>query len=188
MLAGVNLNNSLTMYKRLSRSPYFVDKTGIIGQLIPLFSTNMNYICITRPRRFGKTSITQMLSAYLCKTADAKDIFEHLAIAKQPFFKDHLNRYNVVYMDLSRLPRACDSYIKFENLLVNQLENDLIKQYPNVFSDENSRASKESSIWDIFFSINLLEGESFIFIIDEWDAIFQADFITETDKLKYLTF
>ena len=34
MLAGVNVNYSSEMYRRLSRSPYFADKTGILGQYI----------------------------------------------------------------------------------------------------------------------------------------------------------
>ena len=188
MLAGVNLHNSAVMYKELSSSPYFVDKTDILKLLVPLFSTNMKYICITRPRRFGKTSITQMLSAYLCKTDETGDIFKNLVVAKQPFYRDHLNKHNVVYMDLSRLPDNCDSYKEFNDILVGQLENDLRKQYPNIFNEDYSRTNKCSSIWDMFFAVNLEENESFIFIIDEWDAIFQTGFLKEDDKLKYLTF
>jgi len=129
-----------------------------------------------------------MLSAYLCITDDTGDIFKHLAVAKQAFFKEHLNKHNIVYMDLSRLPDNCDSYRKFKDMLVGQLENDLKRLYPSVFNGEYSRISKNISIWDIFFAINLEKGESFVFIIDEWDALFQADFLTEKDKQDYLTF
>ena len=130
LLAGVNLKNLSALYQDLSRSPYFVDKTGILDQLIPFFSTNMKYICITRPRRFGKSSITQMLAAYLSKCINTESIFNCLAVAHQPYYRENLNRHNVVYMDLSRLPRACVSYNAFEDMLSARLISDLKKQFP----------------------------------------------------------
>jgi len=129
-----------------------------------------------------------MLSAYLCKKVDTGDIFKRLSVSKQDFYQDHLNRYNVVYMDLSKLPDNCDSFKKLKGVLVEQLKNDLLEQYPNVFNCNSSRITENSSIWDYFLTVNLAAGESFVFVIDEWDAIFQADFTTEADKQDYLTF
>ena len=188
MIAGVNLSSFSALFKELCRSNYFVDKTGILAQLIPYFSTNMKYICITRPRRFGKSSITHMLAAYLCKCVDAGNLFDNLSVAKELFYRDHLNSHNVVYMDLSKLPRTCKSYNEFEDMLTARLMADLKKQYPDVFHGEGSIIDQYSSIWDMFYAVNLTAGESFVFIIDEWDAIFQSDFITETDKQNYLLF
>jgi len=188
MLVGVNLKSFAAVYAELCRSTYFVDKTGIIGQFIPFFSTSTKYICITRPRRFGKSSIAQMLSAYLCKKVDEENLFNGLAVARMPFYKDHINKHNVVYMDLSRIPRGCKSYAMFEDMLVGQLTRDLKEQYPDVFLGEYSRINQYSSIWDIFLAIYLAKDESFVFIIDEWDAIFQSNFVSEEDKQNYLMF
>jgi len=188
MFVGVNLKSFAAFFTKLYNSTYFVDKTGILGELIPYFSTNTNYICITRPRRFGKTSIAQMMSAYLSKSVNTGDLFDHLAIAKEPFYREHLNRHNVVYMDLSRLPRGCESYDKFEDMLTDQLILDLRGEYPEVFQGENSRINENSSIWDIFLAIYLAADESFIFIIDEWDALFQCSFMSGGDKQNYLLF
>jgi len=159
MLVGLNLKSSAALYTELSHSAYFVDKTDILRQFIPYFSTDTKYICITRPRRFGKTSIAQMLLAYLCKSVSTDDLFKHLNIAGMPFYKEHLNQHNVVYMDLSKLPSTCTSYRMFEDILIKRLSSDLYKQFPAVFNDESTVLDEYSSIWDLFYTVYISAGE-----------------------------
>lgn len=50
-------------------SPYFVDKSAILEEIIPRIGTTENYICLTRPRRFGKSVMANMISAFFSTSA-----------------------------------------------------------------------------------------------------------------------
>lgn len=96
-----NTNSALTLYKKLVNSEYFVDKSSIIESINKRIKTNTKYICITKPRRFGKTSILNMLGSFYCKAYDTKPLFDHLDISKSEDYAVHLNKYNVINMCLS---------------------------------------------------------------------------------------
>lgn len=96
MTVYLNTNRSLENYKKLYNSKYFVDKSKIIQQLNELIETSDRYICITRPRRFGKSSIVDMLGAYYTKETDSKNIFDKLNISKIDTYEAKLNKYNVI--------------------------------------------------------------------------------------------
>ena len=80
MAVYLNTNSALILYKELKNSEYFVDKSGIIRTINKRIKTITKYICITKPRRFGKTSLLNMLGAYYCKAYDSKSIFDNLEI------------------------------------------------------------------------------------------------------------
>ena len=52
------------LYKNETEKPYFVDKTLLLEELFPLVDEGSNYICVTRPRRFGKTVMANMIAAF----------------------------------------------------------------------------------------------------------------------------
>ena len=68
-------------YKATARGRYFVDKTALIAELIPALGMNERFFCITRPRRFGKSVMANMVGAFFGKNADASEVFEDLEIA-----------------------------------------------------------------------------------------------------------
>lgn len=82
MAIYLNTNKSLQNYEALYRSKYFVDKSLIIENLNDCIGTSNKYLCITRPRRFGKSSVAHMLGAYYSKAIDSKDIFDTLKISQ----------------------------------------------------------------------------------------------------------
>ena len=96
MAIYLNTNIPLENYKELCRKKYMVDKSLIIEKLNDLIGISDKYICITRPRRFGKTSIIDMLGAYYTKTVDSKDLFDKLNISTTDDYLKHLNKYNVI--------------------------------------------------------------------------------------------
>ena len=51
-------------YRREHNSPYFVDKSKLLCELCPRVDTTANYICVTRPRRFGKSMAANMMAAF----------------------------------------------------------------------------------------------------------------------------
>ena len=182
---GFYLNNasSLTLYKSEVESPYFVDKSRMLAELFPLTELGNKHVCITRPRRFGKTVMANMVGAFFGKGADAGNIFDSLKIAKEDGYRKHLNRYDVIYIDFSKMPEECNSYNQYINRISRRLKRDLEKSYPN------ADIEMEDALWDILDSIfNEYGGQKFVFVFDEWDSVFHMPFVTEDDKKSYLLF
>lgn len=180
MAIGLNLAEFLLQYEETYSMEYFVDKTEIIGEFIPKFSTKGKYICITRPRRFGKTVMAQMLAAYFSRGISSGKIFDSLKIAKQGFHKEHLNQYNVIYIDFSEMPEDCHQYEDYIVYIRKRLKKSLQKHYPKI--------DMEDSLWGILNDILGDTGEQFVFIMDEWDAIFQKKWCREKDREEFVNF
>ena len=100
---GMFLNSRVPYegYKEVLRDPYFVDKTLILKELVPYFGKRNRYCCITRPRRFGKTVMANMVGAFFGKTDEGERIFEDLAISKEKEYSAHLNQHDLIYIDFS---------------------------------------------------------------------------------------
>lgn len=177
--------NCFTVYDRyraVLNSPYFVDKTLLLEELIPLLCQEQRFVCITRPCRFGKTVMANMIGAFFQKGADSCDIFDNLLIAGKEDYKNHLNRHNVIFIDFSEMPENCSSYSQYISRILSGLKQDLSNAFPELDID------KEKSVWDILTAVFEKNGQKFIFIMDEWDAVFHMSFITEDNRKEYLQF
>ena len=182
---GVCLNSAapLALYRSEVQNPYFVDKSMLLEELFPLVSMGNKHICITRPRRFGKTVMAHMIGAFFTKNEDAHEIFDNLHISASADYKYYLNSQDVIYIDFSRLPGECNSYGDYIKRIENRLKRDLLKAYPNV------DVYPEDALWDILDCIfEAYSGQKFMFVMDEWDCIFHKDYVTEQDRKSYLTF
>lgn len=135
---GVYLNSrtAYTLYKKETEQPYFVDKTQMLQELFPLVKQGNNQICITRPRRFGKTVMANMISSFFSKGCDAGDIFRKLQISKIDEYEQYQNQYSVIHISFNKLPRQCDSYREYINRIERILIKDLKEAYPEVEVDE----------------------------------------------------
>ena len=100
---GIYLNSvsPYTLYKSEVCSPYFVDKSQMLRELIPLAEVGNRHVCVTRPRRFGKTVMANMIGAFFGKDVASKDVFETLKISEFADYRKHLNQYNTIYIDFS---------------------------------------------------------------------------------------
>lgn len=98
MTRFLNLNFRDDEFKEITNNEYFVDKTELILKINKILGEKDKYICITRPRRFGKTTNAKMLASYYSKGSDFKNLFDKLSISKDPFYLEHLNRHNVFYL------------------------------------------------------------------------------------------
>ena len=85
MTVYLNTSKPLVNYMNLYNEEYFIDKSIIIEKLNKRINTTSKYVCITRPRRFGKSSVADMLGAYYSKAIDSKDIFDNLNISKSRY-------------------------------------------------------------------------------------------------------
>ncbi len=194
---GIYLNSKKPYdnYKEIASSTYYVDKSMMLEELIPLVEpldgiTGQNekvrsnkYICITRPRRFGKTVMANMIAAYFGKGQDSLEIFRDLKIYSNKHFSAHLNQHDIIFINFHELPRDCRTYRQYIDRIQNRMLQDLRKAYPDAEIDP------EGAVWDALNNIyEWKERIRFIFVMDEWDFIFHRKFVTDEDKIAYIDF
>ena len=182
---GIYLNSrtAYTLYKSETEKTYFVDKSKLLEELFPLVQTGNNHICITRPRRFGKTVMANMIGAFFSKAQDAQDIFQTLQIAKAKDYAKYRNQFSVIQISLNELGGRCGSYGEYIGRIEKRLVRDLKRAYPKAEIEDGE------SVSDVLLEIYASDDTArFIFVLDEWDFIFHQSFITEQDKKAYLTF
>lgn len=179
----LNSNNPTDSYDREYNSPYFTDKSMILDELSGRIMTNTNYICITRPRRFGKTVMANMIASYFSRAKGGKDIFDHLKISRTSNYAKHCGQYDVIAISFNEMPSGCKSYSQYISRIEKRLKKDLAKHFPDADID------MADAVWDILKDINASDSKNrFIFVLDEWDFIFHRDFISEEDKKDYMVF
>ena len=172
-----------TLYKSETEKPYFVDKTSMLEELFPLVRTGNNHICITRPRRFGKTVTANMIASFFSRTVDAQDIFQSLSIADAEDYGKYRNQFSVIHISFNELGGMCSSYEEYVGKIERRLVRDLKNEYPEMEIEENADAA------DVLLELYAAdENARFIFVLDEWDFIFHQNFITEKNKREYLAF
>lgn len=182
---GIYLNSesAYTLYKSETQKPYFVDKSQMIEELFPLIEEGANHICITRPRRFGKTVTANMISAFFSKAREASDIFDRLKISTSQSYSKYRNQYNVIHISLNDISRQCTTYEEYIARIEQRLVRDLKRAYPQ------AELGGEESAVDALMEIYTENSENrFIFVFDEWDFLFHQPFITEKEKREYLSY
>ena len=157
----VNVDNRLF---QIVRNSEYVDKSEIITLTNQVIDTEERFICVTRPRRFGKSVTVKMLNAYYSKGCDSKGLFSDLKIASSPDFEKHLNQHDVIYLDMTEFADNKDNGIRYLENLNTDVVSELKDTYPEYFKKDKDYSLPEA--------IRCL-GKRFIFIIDEWDFVFR---------------
>ena len=179
----LNSSTSYVLYKGQTEQPYFVDKSQMLSELFPFLDSGNTHICITRPRRFGKTVMANMITAFLGKKQDSDSIFKSLKISQNDLYNKYRNQYNVISIDFSKMPRDCDSYTDYIDRIETNLIRDLRKEYPQIeIYEDDSAADVLETIFEE------CDQQRFVFVLDEWDFIFHKDFVTEENKKQYVLF
>ena len=157
----VNVDNRLF---QIVRNSEYVDKSELIALTNNVIDTEDRFICVTRPRRFGKSVTVKMLNAYYSKGCDSKALFSDLKIASSPDFEKHLNQHDVIYLDMTEFADNKDN----GNMYLENLDTDVVSElkdtYPECFDKD-----KDYSLPEAIFCLK----KRFIFIIDEWDFVFR---------------
>ena len=147
-----------------ARKLEYIDKSGLIAAVNKTLFTEQAFSCVTRCRRFGKSMAAKMLCAYYDHSVDSRSLFADLQIAQYPSFEEHLNKYPVIFLDMtSFVTRYHDDDIV--GLIDQAIKEDVLKAY----SGQESREGDD--LMDVLIRIAADTGERFVFIIDEWDAI-----------------
>lgn len=179
---GRFVNPDSSAFQVALNSRIYVDKTGLIEYTNSVLDTTNAYICNSRPRRFGKSYAANMLAAYYSKGVDAEQMFSGLRISQAPDFKKHLNKYDVIHIDIQWFLANCEDANTVVPFIANSVLDELRALYPEVLSQE------PGSLPDALSRVKDRTGQKFVVIIDEWDAIIRDGAITETVQDEYLNF
>ena len=147
-----------------ARNGEYVDKSGLIAIINSTLFSTRRFSCVTRSRRFGKSMAAQMLCAYYDRSCQSRELFADLEIASDPTFEQHLNKYPVIYLDLtSFVTRFKDDSVV--SVIEEELMADIHANYPDV------PVEAKDDLMKLLIRIASATGQRFFFIIDEWDAI-----------------
>ncbi len=157
----------------------YVDKSGMIAVLNKTINTKSMLSCVSRPRRFGKSYAANMLEAYYDCGCDSHELFDDLEIARDESYEKHLNKYNVLYLDITGFLGET-TYEKLSQYVIERVLLDAQRGFPAV--DPNG------SIKEALTAIVETTGRKFIAIIDEWDAPVRDPSATPEIQKYYLEF
>jgi len=176
----VNPDNSA--FQVALNSKIYVDKTGLLEYTNSVLGTTDAYICNSRPRRFGKSYAANMLAAYYSKGCDSKDMLSGLSISSKEDFTTHLNKYDVIHIDVQWFLTNCDDIDNFVVFITKSILNELKDIYPNVVTQEITTVPQALS------NIREETGNKFVVIIDEWDVLIRDEAAKEKIQNDYINF
>jgi hypothetical protein len=189
-MMGIYLNPSNDRFAEALRSEIYIDKTGQIADINKVIQTQQKYICVSRPRRFGKTMAASMLAAYYSRGSDSAAMFGNLQISGDPGYKKHLNSYNVLFINMQDFLSEAPGVDDMLDLLASDISGELAAAYPHISGE---LAAAYPQLYGMRFSRILNEIYDkckipFVFIIDEWDCIFRVYQNDNAAQRKYLDF
>ncbi len=161
---GIYINLGNEGFRRIRRSEY-IDKSGLIAVVNKTLFTEQSFSCVTRCRRFGKSMAAKMLCAYYDHSVDSRSLFEDLEIAKDPSFEEHLNKYPVIYLDITNFTTRGLPHDELVHTIQKELSAEMLRTYPDVVVEPGD------DLMTVLLKIAERHNERFIMIIDEWDAI-----------------
>ena len=168
---GTYFNPSNEGFRKSAKDEIYIDKSGLLNILNRKLGAEKNCIAVSHARRFGKSQAAEMIDAYYSRGCNSKELFSELEISDSPDFEEHLNRYNVIHLDISSIA----DYYK-DNLVSKTIEliySELKAEYPDIMDMDNPFATILKQVYDKTEMIN--GGQSvktpFVIIIDEWDCV-----------------
>ena len=188
-------DNSFINLVKARDTRVFVDKTDFLEKTNTLFNTDGKLLAVTRPRRFGKTVTAHMLSAYYSKGYAGQNIFDKLEIANRASFAEHLNKHNVIYIDMNTIDGLFDGYsnkkqkVEGVNDLVDYFEYSIIKELKSsdIFSKCLEKHQIENTgLLETLLAITQDLNTKLIFIMDEWDLVYREYCNDEALQKKFI--
>lgn len=179
---GIYVNPRNRAFKEAVNSKIYVDKSKLIAYTNTVLNTMQKNLCVSRPRRFGKSMAVDMLVAYYSRGCDSRELFAGLNIGKERSFQEHLNQHDVIRLDIQRFlfdESHLDVFIdKIQEAVIRELKG----EYGEYFRvDQYGLPGVMEQIYDQV-------GRGFIFIIDEWDCVFRVAKEHKEKQKEYLDF
>ena len=179
---GSYLNPGSFAFRGSLRSKIYVDKSELIARTNEVLYTEQKYICVSRPRRFGKSMAVNMLAAYYDRSENTEELFQNLAISKDNSYKENLNQYDVIKINMQEFLSLSETIEEMLQMLKDYLILDFKEAYQEVhFRDEKNLIQVMKDI----FSYTKCP---FVLLIDEWDCLFREYKQDKEAQRKYLDF
>ena len=177
---GSYLNPGSERFRTSLRSQIYVDKSMLIAEINKLVRTEQKYVCVSRPRRFGKSMAADMLLAYYSAGEDTAALFNNLKISKAESYREHLNQYDVLKINIQEFLSSTHDVDSLLTVLQKRILSELKLAYPEIVEENNL-------VWammDIFAQTK----RPFVILIDEWDCLFREYAHGTEAQKKYLDF
>ena len=179
---GIFLNPGNDRFRQALNSQIYVDKSELISVTNKRICSEQKYICVSRPRRFGKSVNLGMLAAYYSKGCDSRELFDGLAVSKDESYLNHLNKYNVIYLNMQQFLSESHDIEKMLDLLSKSIMYDLEDDY------EDFKFRYEMGL---VYNLERLYQHNkipFVFLIDEWDCVMRENMDNKDAQKIYLDF
>lgn len=178
---GIYLNPGNRSFWKAIRSEIYVDKTGLIALTNKYLNTQQQYLCVSRPRRFGKSIALQMLVAYYSRGCDSAELFHGFQIEEDASFGEHLNQYDVIYLNMQQF------LIRAKNQAVTEyLEQTVLEEIRETYGE--LLPERITGIAEALERIYVKTDRQFVFLIDEWDCVMRERQESEDLQKQYLDF
>ena len=164
------------------RSKIYVDKSELIAKTNEVLCTEQRYICVSRPRRFGKSMAANMLAAYYNRSENTEELFQNLAIREDKSYKENLNQYDVIKINMQEFLSMSGTMEEMLEMLKNYLAADFEETYPEV------RFRDEKNLIQVMKDVFSYTRCPFVILIDEWDCLFREYKQDKDAQKKYLDF
>ena len=178
---GIYLNPDNKDFQRALNSKIYIDKSELVSYTNSIMNTEQQFVCSSRPRRFGKSMAANMLTAYYSRGCDSGELFKNLNISKAESFEKHLNKYNVIHLNMQNFLSRTQSIDQMIALITNAVCRDIFREYPDI--DYLDVTILSCVLEDVFQECKT----PFVIIIDEWDCIFRVNKkVRRTLRTKYV--
>lgn len=179
---GMFVNSGNAAFQVALNSEIYVDKTGLLNYTNHVMDTTSKFVCNSRPRRFGKSITADMLTAYYSKGCDSTEMFSNLEIGKSADFRNYLNQYDVIHLDVQWCMEPAGGAEYVLRYMVEQTIRELREYYPKELSEPIT------SLPEALSRINTATGKKFIVIMDEWDVLIRDEANNEKIQEEYISF
>lgn len=179
---GTYLNPSGRSFEMALNSEIFIDKSGLIKETNKYINTLQRYMCVSRPRRFGKSMAMDMLAAYYGRDINTEKLFQNLKINQDESYKKHLNQYDVIKIDMQEFLSATHCV----DDMIKEINHEIVEEFLVAYNDIDYR--DKSSLIRVMQDVHMNTGRPFVILIDEWDCLFREFIQDKEAQKKYLDF
>jgi len=159
---GLYFNPNNNSFKNDTSGSIYVDKTLMLKYLNRVLGGPEKCIAVSHARRFGKSQAAGMIDAYYSLGSDSRELFSKYKIAQTENWDEHLNKYNVIHLDMSTFSG------KYDEDMVERITEGLYREFKLEYKE---LLDVERPFDEILLDIFKLSGIPFIIIIDEWDCV-----------------
>lgn len=176
---GTYFNPNNESFRKDKKSEIYIDKTGLLEFLNKKIGTNNNCISVSHARRFGKSHAAGMIDAYYSLGSDSEELFSDTEIATKDSFKEQLNIYNVIHLDISSI------FDFHKEDLIEEIHRRISKEINEIYGN---KLDYDNDLYLLINDIYNIDGIPFVIIIDEWDCVIRNAADNQALVHQYLQF